>query len=38
MSIEEPSIIAAASNAAKTIANAGGFKTYSTRPIMIGQI
>ena len=37
MAIEEPSIIAAASGAAKFIAeNGGGFKTYSTRPIMIG--
>lgn len=39
MAVEEPSVIAAVSGAAKTIAdNAGGFKTYSTRPIMIGQI
>ena len=39
MCIEEPSVIAAASSAAKFIAeNGDGFKSYSTRPIMIGQI
>ncbi len=37
MAIEEPSIIAAASHAAK-LARPGGFKTESTGPIMIGQI
>lgn len=37
MAIEEPSVIAAASAAAKTIAECGnGFETYSTRPIMMG--
>lgn len=37
MVIEEPSVIAAASAAAKTIAECGyGFNTYSTRPVMMG--
>jgi degradative hydroxymethylglutaryl-CoA reductase len=38
MAIEEPSVIAAASSAAKLISEASdlGFSTYSTRPIMIG--
>lgn len=37
MCVEEPSVIAGASSAAKFIAkNGGGFKTYSTLPIMIG--
>ena len=38
MSTEEPSVIAAASAAAKLIKKYGGFKAYSTDPIMIGQI
>jgi hydroxymethylglutaryl-CoA reductase len=38
MAIEEPSVVAAASNAAKMIRNGGGFFTSSTLPIMIGQI
>ena len=38
MVIEEPSVVAAASNAAKLCRDAGGFKTSSTEPIMIGQI
>jgi len=38
MAIEEPSVVAAASNAAKIIREGGGFKTSSTEPIMIGQI
>ena len=38
MAIEEPSVIAAASNAAKMARDAGGFHTSSTAPIMIGQI
>ncbi|EAR84420.2 hydroxymethylglutaryl-CoA synthase (macronuclear) [Tetrahymena thermophila SB210] len=39
MAIEEPSVIAAASSSAKFIdENGSGFSTYSTRPIMIGQI
>lgn len=37
MAVEEPSVIAAASSAAKFIAEKGnGFESYSTRPIMIG--
>ncbi|OGS43778.1 MAG: hydroxymethylglutaryl-CoA reductase, degradative [Euryarchaeota archaeon RBG_13_57_23] len=38
MAIEEPSVVAAASNAAKMARDAGGFHTSSTAPIMIGQI
>ncbi|MFN3527625.1 MAG: hydroxymethylglutaryl-CoA reductase, degradative [Candidatus Altarchaeaceae archaeon] len=38
MCIEEPSVVAAASNAAKIARIRGGFYTYSTDPIMIGQI
>lgn len=38
MSIEEPSVVAAASFGAKIIREAGGFTTESTEPIMIGQI
>jgi hydroxymethylglutaryl-CoA reductase len=38
MAIEEPSVVAAASFAAKIIRCAGGFKTTSTEPLMIGQI
>ncbi|MFH1447979.1 MAG: hydroxymethylglutaryl-CoA reductase, degradative [Candidatus Micrarchaeota archaeon] len=38
MAIEEPSVIAAASNAAKIIGECGGFTTHSTEPVMIGQI
>jgi hydroxymethylglutaryl-CoA reductase len=38
MAIEEPSVIAAASNAAKMARERGGFWTSSTSPIMIGQI
>lgn len=39
MVIEEPSVIAAASGAAKFIRERGtGFSTFSTEPIMIGQI
>lgn len=38
MVIEEPSIIAAASNTAKIIAQAGGFQTLVSESIMIGQI
>lgn len=37
MAIEEPSVVAAASNAAK-LARPGGFRTKSDKPIMIGQI
>lgn len=38
MVIEEPSVIAAASNAAKRIKNSGGFTTYPTKRIVYGQI
>ncbi|MCX8172377.1 MAG: hydroxymethylglutaryl-CoA reductase, degradative [Archaeoglobaceae archaeon] len=38
MVIEEPSVIAAASNAAKMARESGGFFTDFTAPIMIGQI
>lgn len=38
MTLEEPSVVAAASNAAKLARPGGGFKTSSTEPIMIGQI
>src|SRR6266566_198534 len=38
MAIEEPSVVAAASNAAKMARDRGGFATSSTGPIMIGQI
>ncbi len=38
MAIEEPSVIAAASNAAKMCRTKGGFHATSTDPIMIGQI
>ncbi|HET7306527.1 MAG TPA: hydroxymethylglutaryl-CoA reductase, degradative [Gammaproteobacteria bacterium] len=36
--VEEPSIVAALSSAAKLMRNAGGFSTESTEPILIGQI
>lgn len=38
MAIEEPSVVAAASNAAKMARERGGFRTSSTPPVMIGQI
>lgn len=38
MATEEPSVIAAASNAAKIVREGGGFTTSSTSPVMIGQI
>ncbi|CZQ93944.1 hydroxymethylglutaryl-coa reductase class i/ii [Trichococcus palustris] len=38
MAIEEPSVIAAASSAAKTIAQAGGFATVVQKRLMIGQV
>ncbi|MCC6027658.1 MAG: hydroxymethylglutaryl-CoA reductase, degradative [Archaeoglobus sp.] len=38
MVIEEPSVVAAASNAAKMAREAGGFFTDFTAPLMIGQI
>lgn len=38
MAIEEPSVVAAASNAAKMAREKGGFRASTTDPIMIGQI
>jgi hydroxymethylglutaryl-CoA reductase len=38
MAIEEPSVVAAASNAAKMARVKGGFQATSTDPIMIGQV
>ena len=38
MAIEEPSVVAAASYAAKMVRDGGGFFTSSTEPLMIGQI
>lgn len=38
MAIEEPSVVAAASYSAKLARPAGGFRTSSTDPVMIGQI
>jgi len=38
MAIEEPSVVAAASYAAKIARKRGGFRASSTEPIMIGQI
>lgn len=38
MAIEEPSVVAAASYAAKMAREGGGFHTTSTSPVMIGQI
>jgi hydroxymethylglutaryl-CoA reductase len=38
MAIEEPSVVAAASNSAKMVRASGGFETSSTDPVMIGQI
>jgi len=38
MAIEEPSVVAAASNAARMARVKGGFRTSSTEPVMIGQI
>jgi hydroxymethylglutaryl-CoA reductase len=38
MAIEEPSVVAAASNAAKMARAKGSFQTSSTEPVMIGQI
>ena len=38
MAIEEPSVVAAASNAAKMARVKGGFRVTNTGPIMIGQI
>ncbi len=38
MAIEEPSVVAAASNAAKVARAGGGFAAQSTAPVMIGQV
>ncbi|MBI4052519.1 MAG: hydroxymethylglutaryl-CoA reductase, degradative [Candidatus Diapherotrites archaeon] len=38
MAIEEPSVVAAASHAAKLCRETGGFTATSTEPVMIGQI
>jgi hydroxymethylglutaryl-CoA reductase len=38
MAIEEPSVVAAASYAAKMVRQGGGFHTSSTPPVMIGQV
>jgi hydroxymethylglutaryl-CoA reductase len=38
MAIEEPSVVAGASHAAKMARSKGGFRTSSTRPVMVGQI
>jgi hydroxymethylglutaryl-CoA reductase len=38
LSVEEPSVVAALNFAAKTVCAAGGFRTGSTEPILVGQI
>lgn len=38
MAIEEPSVLAAVSSAAKLVRTGGGFETETTDPIMIGQV
>jgi hydroxymethylglutaryl-CoA reductase len=38
MAIEEPSVVAAASNAAKMARDRGGFTASTTEPVMIGQV
>jgi len=38
MAIEEPSVVAAASNAAKVARVGGGFHAFASDPLMIGQI
>ena len=38
MSIEEPSVVAAASNAARMTRSSGGFRAEGGEPLMIGQI
>ena len=38
MVVEEPSIVAGASYAAKLVRAGGGFQTSSTAPVMIGQL
>ena len=38
LAVEEPSILAALSSAAKTIGASGGFRVESTEPLLIGQV
>jgi hydroxymethylglutaryl-CoA reductase len=38
MAIEEPSVVAAASNAARGARDLGGFRASATDPVMIGQV
>ncbi|UCC76615.1 MAG: hydroxymethylglutaryl-CoA reductase, degradative, partial [Anaerolineales bacterium] len=38
MAIEEPSVVAGASFAARLVRDGGGFQTFSDAPLMIGQI
>lgn len=38
MALEEPSVVAAASNSAKVARQAGGFHASATEPVMIGQV
>jgi hydroxymethylglutaryl-CoA reductase len=38
MAIEEPSVVAAASNSAKVARTTGGFRAQTSEPVMIGQI
>ncbi len=38
MVVEEPSIVAALSSAAKIVRESGGFSAESTRPVLIGQV
>jgi hydroxymethylglutaryl-CoA reductase len=38
MAVEEPSVLAAVSHAAKLIRAGGGFRTEASQPVMIGQI
>jgi hydroxymethylglutaryl-CoA reductase len=38
MAVEEPSVVAAASNAARIARVLGGFKAEASKPVMIGQI
>jgi hydroxymethylglutaryl-CoA reductase len=38
MAVEEPSVIAGASNAARLVREGGGFSASADRPVMVGQI
>src|SRR6185437_7927884 len=38
MAVEEASIVAALSSAAKLVRQSGGFRTSSTEPVLIGQV